>query len=276
MHTRARRSSSPRTSSRTRSRDLKASEITGHTSFLITPAGLSITTTQSPTPLSFVCHRGSSIRFVLKSTTAICGMTPRSTTPAPFARRPIGRASSSRIASGRTRSLPKNSANSEGVLPVGIEPHLPCDLGPGVVHDDDVALPLLRGRAPAPRARVLVRDREALLAGLRNLDGHRHFLRFPRPSERARSSSIHSIFPREGWRIVRPIFDSRGARSFTGTATLRGRPLSPIPRAPPVRPSTIVPSVIPWIGGKKPPASYFTVWYTAPPPWTIRPSPTRS
>src|SRR5438552_2974472 len=119
-----------------------------------------------------------------------------------------------------------------------------------------------------------------------------------RPSARARSSSIQSSLPSAGCRIVSPIFDSRGARSFRETATMRVRTLSPIRRsrfvslpmsrcpssststrssmtceicrrpsrgpnltkAPNLRISTTVPSTISWSVGAKTSASYRTRW----------------
>src|SRR5207245_9474958 len=78
----------------------------------------------------------------------------------------------SRNESGRRNLASANSANAKGELPIDMDAHLLRDLGPRVVHDDHVALPILRCFVPAQRALVLVRDRGTVLARLWNLDDH--------------------------------------------------------------------------------------------------------
>src|SRR5207245_1914049 len=78
----------------------------------------------------------------------------------------------SRNESGRRNLASANSANAKGELPIDMDAHLLRDLGPRVVHDDHVALPVLRCLVPAQRALVLVRDRGTVLARLWNLDDH--------------------------------------------------------------------------------------------------------
>src|SRR5438034_10624230 len=79
MQTRAKRSSSPRTSTRTLSFDLKASEITRHASGMIVPAGFVTRITTDPIRCSASRSSGSSWRFVLKSTRQMSGERPRAT-----------------------------------------------------------------------------------------------------------------------------------------------------------------------------------------------------
>src|SRR3989442_753188 len=79
MQTRARRSSSPRTSTRTRSSDLKASESTCHASGVIVAAGFVTRRTFEPIRWSASRSSGSACRFVLKSTTRMSGVRPRAT-----------------------------------------------------------------------------------------------------------------------------------------------------------------------------------------------------
>src|SRR5512137_1160610 len=122
---------------------------------------------------------------------------------------PMGFPSSSLRSSGSSRSFSGNeSSNSEGELAVDMYAHSPRDLALRVVEDHDISLPFLRGLASAEWALVFLGDEVAALARLFEL----HPLPFS--SRFLRSSSIHSSFPRPGWRIVRPILLSRGLRSF--------------------------------------------------------------
>src|SRR5256885_6682238 len=193
MQTRARRSSSPRTSTRTRSSDLKASESTCHASGVIVAGGFVTRKTFDPIRCSASRSSGSACRFVLKSTTQMSGVRPRATRSSvqksptvttglarpmvgkmlgPWTRAPIGHRRYSRSESGSRNVTSANSANAEGELPVDMDAHLLRDLGPRVVHDDHVALPILRCLVPAQRALVLVRDRGAVLARLWYFDDH--------------------------------------------------------------------------------------------------------
>src|SRR6267143_490368 len=193
MQTRARRSSSPRTSTRTRSFDLKASDTTRHESGMIVPAGFVTRITTDPIRCKASRSSGSSCRFVLKSTRHTSGERPRATRsrvqksptvttglarpiagrmPSPFTSDPIGHRRYSRSESGRRSVASANSANAEGELPVDMDAHLLCDLGPWVIHDDHVALPVLRCLVPAQRTLVLVRDRGTVLARLWYLYNH--------------------------------------------------------------------------------------------------------
>src|SRR5207302_621440 len=79
MQTRARRSSSPRTSTRTRSFDLKPSDTTRHASGVIVPAGFVTRITAEPIRWRASRSSGSSWRFVLKSTRHTSGERPRAT-----------------------------------------------------------------------------------------------------------------------------------------------------------------------------------------------------
>src|SRR5207245_1820285 len=190
MQTRARRSSSPRTSTRTRSSDLKASESTRHASGVIVAAGFVTRRTFEPIRWSASRSSGSACRFVLKSTTQMSGVRPRATRSSvqksptvttglacpivgkmlgPCTRAPIGHRRYSRRDSGSRNVTSANSANAEGELPVDMDAHLLRDLGPLVVHDDDVALPVLRRLAPAQVALVLVGHVTAVLACLWDL-----------------------------------------------------------------------------------------------------------
>src|SRR5256885_1582251 len=193
MQTRARRSSSPRTSTRTRSFDLKASDATRHASGMIVPAGFVTRITTDPIRCRASRSSGSSWRFVLKSTRQMSGDRPRATRssvqksptvttglarpiagrmPSPCTSEPIGQRRYSRNESGRRNVASANSANAKGELPIDMDAHLLGDLGPRVVHDDHVPLPILRCLVPAQRALVLVRDRGTVLARLWNLDDH--------------------------------------------------------------------------------------------------------
>src|SRR5207245_2962879 len=58
----------------------------------------------------------------------------------PCTRAPIGHRRYSRRDSGSRNLTSANSANAEGELPVDMDAHLLRDLGPLVVHDDDVPL----------------------------------------------------------------------------------------------------------------------------------------
>src|SRR5436853_620100 len=193
MQTRARRSSSPRTWTRTRSFDLKASDTMRHASGVMVPAGFVTRITTEPIRCRASRSSGSSCRFVLKSTRHTSGERPRATRSSvqksptvttglarpiagrmasPCTSEPIGQRRYSRNESGRRNVASANSANAKGELPIDMDAHLLRDLGPRVVHDDHVALPVLRCLVPAQRALVLVRDRGTVLARLWNLDDH--------------------------------------------------------------------------------------------------------
>src|SRR3989475_6804787 len=209
MQTRARRSSSPRTSTRTRSSDLKASESTRHASGVIVAAGFVTRRTFDPIRCSASRSSGSSCRFVLKSTTQMSGVRPRATRSSvqksptvttglarpivgkmlgPCVRAPIGQRRYSRSDSGSRNVTSANSANAEGEFPVDMDAHLLRDLGPLVVHDDDVALPVFRRLAAAQGAFVLVGHVTAVLARLRNL--HDHGSAFPLPHAAFRPRAV--------------------------------------------------------------------------------------
>src|SRR2546426_5266880 len=209
IQTRARRSSSPRTSTRTRSSDLKASETTRHASGTIVPAGFVSRITFDPIRASASRSSGSSWRFVLKSTTQMSGVRPRATRSrvqksptvttgfarpivgkmlGPWTRAPIGHRRYSRNESGSRNVALANSANAEGELSVDMDAHLLRDLGPRVVHDDDVPLPVFRRLAAAQGALVLVGHVTAVLARLRNL--HDHGSTFPLPHAAFRPRAI--------------------------------------------------------------------------------------
>src|SRR3989441_11213774 len=209
MQTRARRSSSPRTSTRTRSSDLKASESTCHASGVIVAAGFVTRRTFEPILCSASRSSGSACRFVLKSTTQMSGVRPRATRSSvqksptvttglarpivgkmlgPCVRAPIGQRRYSRSDSGSRNVTSANSANAEGELPVDMDAHLLRDLGPLVVHDDDVALPVFRRLAAAQGALVLVGHVTAILARLRNL--HDHGSAFPLPHAAFRPRAV--------------------------------------------------------------------------------------
>src|SRR5213594_4009149 len=209
MQTRARRSSSPRTSTRTRSSDLKASESTRHASGVIVAEGFVTRRTFDPIRCSASRSSGSSCRLVLKSTTQMSGVRPRATRSSvqksptvttglarpivgkmlgPCVRAPIGQRRYSRSDSGSRNVTSANSANAEGEFPVDMDAHLLRDLGPLVVHDDDVALPVFRRLAPAQGALVLVGHVTAVLARLRNL--HDHGSAFPLPHAAFRPRAV--------------------------------------------------------------------------------------
>src|SRR5213594_2509444 len=180
MQTRARRSSSPRTSTRTRSSDLKASESTRHASGVIVAGGFVTRRTFDPIRWSASRSSGSACRFVLKSTTQMSGVRPRATRSrvqksptvttglarpivgkmlGPCTRAPIGHRRYSRSESGSRNVTSANSANAEGELPVDMDAHLLRDLGPLVVHDDDVPLPVFR-RLAAAQGYVIIVDHQ--------------------------------------------------------------------------------------------------------------------
>src|SRR5438046_4033361 len=335
MQTRARRSSSPRTSTRTRSFDLKASDTMRHASGVMVPAGFVTRITTEPIRCRASRSSGSSCRFVLKSTRHTSGERPRATRSSvqksptvttglarpiagrmasPCTSEPIGQRRYSRNESGRRNVASANSANAKGELPIDMDAHLLRDLGPRVVHDDHVALPILRCLVPAQRALVLVRDRGAVLARLWNLDDHTSpFL--PGAAFRSRAVLFDPVEFAEGGLAHRESDLRLPRRPFVReTATIRVRTLSPMRRsrfvsfpmsrcpssststrssmtcemcrrpsrgpnrtkAPNLRISTTVPSTISWRAGANTRASYFTSWYTAPSPWTMRPSPIRS
>src|SRR3989449_326749 len=209
MQTRARRSSSPRTSTRTRSSDLKASESTRHASGVIVAAGFVTRRTFEPIRWRASRSSGSSCRLVLKSTTQMSGVRPRATRSSvqksptvttglarpivgkmlgPCVRAPIGQRRYSRSDSGSRNVTSANSANAEGEFPVDMDAHLLRDLGPLVVHDDDVPLPILRRLAAAQGALVLVGHVTAVLARLRNL--HDHGSAFPLPHAAFRPRAV--------------------------------------------------------------------------------------
>src|SRR5437867_1766462 len=97
----------------------------------------------------------------------------------PWTSAPIGHRRYSRRESGSRSVTLANSANAEGELPVDMDAHLLRDLGPLVVHDDDVPLPIFRGLAAAQGTLVLIGHVTAVLARLRNL--HDHGSAFPLP-----------------------------------------------------------------------------------------------
>src|SRR3989449_5029305 len=207
MPTRARRSSSPRTSTRTRSFDLKASESTCHASGMIVAGGFVTRRTFDPIRWSASRSSGSACRFVLKSTTQMSGVRPRATRSSvqksptvttglarpivgkmlgPCTRAPIGHRRYSRSESGSRKVAFANSANAEGELPVDMDAHLLRDLGSLVVHDDDVPLPVFRCLAAAQGALVLVGHVTAVLARLRDLYDHGSAFPLPHAAFRPR------------------------------------------------------------------------------------------
>src|SRR5438552_6180233 len=97
----------------------------------------------------------------------------------PWTSAPIGHRRYSRRESGSRNVASANSANAEGELPVDMDAHLLRDLGPLVVHDDDVALPVFRRLAAAQGALVFVGHVSSFLARLRYL--YYHGLDFPLP-----------------------------------------------------------------------------------------------
>src|SRR5881409_4326781 len=106
----------------------------------------------------------------------------------PWTRAPIGHRRYSRRESGSRNVTSANSANAEGELPVDMDAHLLRDLGPLVVHDDDVALPVFRRLASAQGALVFVGHVSAVLARLRNL--HDHGSAFPLPHAAFRPRAV--------------------------------------------------------------------------------------
>src|SRR5438093_1322600 len=219
MQTRARRSSSPRTSTRTRSSDLKASESTRHASGVMVPGGFVTRSALEPIRWSASRNSGSSWRFVLKSTTQMSGVRPRATRSSvqksptvttgfarpivgrmlgPWTRAPIGHRRYSRSESGSRNVALAKSANAEGELPVDMDAHLLRDLGPRVVHDDDVPLPVFRCLAPAQGALVLVGHVTAVLARLRDLHDHGSAFPFPHAAFRPRAVLFDPVELAEG------------------------------------------------------------------------------
>src|SRR5436309_3773992 len=106
----------------------------------------------------------------------------------PWTSAPIGHRRYSRSDSGSRNVTPANSANAEGELPVDMDAHLLRDLGPLVVHDDDVPLPIFRRLAPAQGTLVLVGHVTAVLTRLRNL--HDHGSAFPLPHAAFRPRAV--------------------------------------------------------------------------------------
>src|SRR5881409_930593 len=219
MQTRARRSSSPRTSTRTRSSDLKASESTRHASGVMVPGGFVTRSALEPIRWSASRNSGSSWRFVLKSTTQMSGVRPRATRSSvqksptvttglarpivgkmlgPCVRAPIGQRRYSRSDSGSRNVTSANSANAEGELPVDMDAHLLRDLGPLVIHDDDVPLPVFRCLAAAQRALVLVGHVTAILARIRNLYDHGSAFPLPHAAFRPRAILFDPVELPEG------------------------------------------------------------------------------
>src|SRR6058998_2763209 len=105
----------------------------------------------------------------------------------PWTRAPIGHRRYSRSESGSRNVALAKSANAEGELPVDMDAHLLRDLGPRVVHDDDVPLPVFRCLAAAQRALVLVGHVTAILARLRNLYDHGSAFPLPHAAFRPRA-----------------------------------------------------------------------------------------
>src|SRR5207247_4739007 len=106
----------------------------------------------------------------------------------PWTSAPIGHRRYSRRESGSRNVTAANSANAEGELPVDMDAHLLRDLGPLVVHDDDVPLPIFRRLAPAQGTLVLVGHVTAVLTRLRNL--HDHGSAFPLPHAAFRPRAV--------------------------------------------------------------------------------------
>src|SRR5438552_1250150 len=106
----------------------------------------------------------------------------------PWTSAPIGHRRYSRRESGSRNVTSANSANAEGELPVDMDAHLLRDLGPLVVHDDDVPLPIFRRLAPAQGTLVLVGHVTAVLTRLRNL--HDHGSAFPLPHAAFRPRAV--------------------------------------------------------------------------------------
>src|SRR5207249_1540078 len=164
MQTRARRSSSPRTSTRTRSSDLKASESTLHASGVIVAGGFVTRRTFDPIRCSASRSSGSACRFVLKSTTQMSGVRPRATRSrvqksptvttglarpivgkmlGPCVRAPIGHRRYSRSESGSRNVTSANSANAEAELRLPRRPFVQGDRDDAradLVPDSEVAL----------------------------------------------------------------------------------------------------------------------------------------
>src|SRR5205823_7091980 len=145
----------------------------------IVPGGFVSRRTTDPIRCNASRSSGSSCRFVLKSTTHTSGVRPRATRSrvqksptvttglaprragriaSPCTREPIGHRRYSRRESGSRNGASANSTNAEGELPVDMEAHLLRDLGPRMVDDDHVPLPVLRRLATAQGALLLVRD----------------------------------------------------------------------------------------------------------------------
>src|SRR5207245_2436314 len=105
----------------------------------------------------------------------------------PWTRAPIGHRRYSRRESGSRNVTLARSANPEGELSVDMDAHLLRDLGPLVIHDDDVPLPVFRCLAAAQRALVLVGHVTAILARLRNLYDHGSAFPLPHAAFRPRA-----------------------------------------------------------------------------------------
>src|SRR6266568_6797253 len=230
--TRVRRSSSPRTSTRTRSFDLKASPSALHASGMIVAAGFVTRSTFEPIRCNASRSSGSSWRFVLKSTTQMSGVRPRATRSSvqksptvttgearpivgkmsgPWTSGPIGHRRKSRSDSGSRNVTFANSSNAESELPVDMDAHLLRDLGARVVDDDHVALPVARRLAAAQRALVLIGHVSAVLARLRNLDDHRSAPLLPHAAFRPRPVLLDPVELAQG-RLAHRQADLRLAR----------------------------------------------------------------
>src|SRR5207244_8567431 len=111
----------------------------------------------------------------------------------PCVRAPIGHRRYSRSESGSRNVTAANSANAEGELPVDMDAHLLRDLGPLVVHDDDVALPVFRRLAAAQGALVFVGHVSAVLARLRYLYDHGSAFPLPHAAFRPRAVLLDPV-----------------------------------------------------------------------------------
>src|SRR2546425_5217695 len=116
----------------------------------------------------------------------------------PWTRAPIGHRRYSRRESGSRNVTLARSANAEGELPVDMDAHLLRDLGPLVVHDDDVALPVFRRLASAQGALVFVGHVTAILARLRNLYDHGSAFPLPHAAFRPRAVLFDPVELAEG------------------------------------------------------------------------------
>src|SRR5437867_2758919 len=111
----------------------------------------------------------------------------------PWTSAPIGHRRYSRRESGSRNVASANSANAEGELPVDMDAHLLRDLGPLVVHDDDVALPVFRRLAAAQWALVFVGHVSAVLARLRYLYDHGSAFPLPHAAFRPRAVLLDPV-----------------------------------------------------------------------------------